>query len=136
VRGEEDAEHGAHGDPRPDAVLGGLLVLVHGHLAFGVLGDDGGVVGTDLAGRVQRLDGFVVGVRVCFAVVGGHVEKHWCVCHACSLAPGSVVSAVNARAGGGGNRRPVATTPRQRRDNDADGLAPSAAAPRQSRIQT
>jgi len=87
VRGEEDAEHGAHGDPRPDAVLGGLLVLVHGHPAFGVLGHDRGVIGADLTGRVQRLDGFVVGVRFGFAVVGGHVEEHGCVCHACSLVP-------------------------------------------------
>ena len=59
---------------RPGAVLGRLLVLVHMDLAV-VLGDDRGVIGADQAGRVQILEGLVVGARTRFGGVGGDVEE-------------------------------------------------------------
>ena len=56
-----DAKLGAGSDAPPAAVARGGLVLVRVHLAGGVLGDDGRVVGADQAPGVQVLDDLVVG---------------------------------------------------------------------------
>jgi len=79
--GEEDADDGAHGHARPGAVLGGLLVLAHLHLAVRALGDDGGVVGADHAEGVELLHGFAVQSRIGFRVVGREEQEHGFVGH-------------------------------------------------------
>jgi hypothetical protein len=55
--GEDHAYRRAYRQPRPAAVLGGLLGLVdYLHLAVLVLGDDRGVVGSDDVLSVELLE--------------------------------------------------------------------------------
>ena len=78
---EEDVDDGAHGHARPGAVVGGLFVLAHLHLAVRVLGDDGGVVGADHAEGVELLHGFAVQSRIGLCVAGREEQEHGFVGH-------------------------------------------------------
>ena len=53
---EQDADDGADGSAAPRAMPGGHLILVDVNLARIVLGDHGGVVGSDRTSRMEVLD--------------------------------------------------------------------------------
>src|SRR5215212_875805 len=75
-RREEDRHAGAGREADPAAMLDRLLVLVDLDLTGLALGEDGGVVGADVAVFVQRLDAVVVALRECDGLVHAGEEEH------------------------------------------------------------
>jgi imidazolonepropionase-like amidohydrolase len=99
-RREDRADRRPDADPPPGAVPRRRLVLVLVHLAVGVLGHDGGVIGSDQATSVQVLDDLVVLPRRRLVRIGGDEDEYAVgLCHCGSLSGRSAVRSLTLVAG-------------------------------------
>src|SRR5215210_5024997 len=81
-RRKDHADRCTNGEAGPAATLGRLLYLVYNvDLALFVLGDDGGVVGSDDVLAVELLQSLEIRLGVIDALVLTHIQKHRVVAH-------------------------------------------------------